>query len=213
MKFSYFLRGLGVGIVFAAIIMLIGSHSAGKTELTDEEIISKAKQLGLVEAGQSDADIDKLLDNVSEDAVKDTEETTTEGDAKDAEATTEEEVTTEKAADSTTAEEAKDDETTEASTTEEATTESKKADKAKKSKNKKSKKSKSSDKDVTFVISKGMYSEDLALLLQNYGVVDNAHKFNQYLCNNNNYAKRLKPGTYTVKQGTDYATIAAKVTY
>ena len=108
---------------------------------------------------------------------------------------------TEEVKEETTTEEVKEETTTEAD-----------ASKSSKKKNK-SKKNKTAKKDVTFVINKGMYSEELAVMLQNYGIIEDAHKFNQYLCNNNNYAKKLKPGTYTVKQGADYATIASKVSY
>ncbi len=194
MKFSYFLRGLGVGIVFAAIILLIGNAGADKANLTDEEIISKAKQLGLVEAGKSDAEIDALFDESSADADKASDEST--GESTKAEATTEETTTKEATTEEATTEEA----TTEDATTKEATTEAKKSDK------------KSKKKDVTFVINQGMYSEELAALLYYYGVIDDADKFNDYLCYNHGYSERLQPGTYTVKQGADYDKIARMVT-
>ncbi|MCR4717732.1 MAG: endolytic transglycosylase MltG [Lachnospiraceae bacterium] len=212
MKISYFLRGLGVGIIFCAIIMLVGYSSNNKAEMTDEEIISKAKQLGLVEAGTSDESIDALFDDSSKDANdasnddKDTKEDSSEDSKEDSS-----KESTEEATETETTEEVSEEEaTTEEATTEEATTEEAKKEKKN---NKKTEKKKSSDnKDITIVINNGMCSEDFAVLLANYGIVDDAHKFNQYLCNNNNYAKRLQPGTYTFKQGTDYATIAVKVT-
>lgn len=47
MKLKYYLRGLGVGIVITAIILTI--TSSPKTEkLSDEEIIRRAEQLGMV---------------------------------------------------------------------------------------------------------------------------------------------------------------------
>ena len=47
MKLAYFLRGLGIGIIFCAIVF---SFSKGTTStMTDEEIISRAKELGMVE--------------------------------------------------------------------------------------------------------------------------------------------------------------------
>ena len=47
MKFKYYLRGLGIGIILTTIILTI-SHSGRKLELTDEEIIQKAEALGMV---------------------------------------------------------------------------------------------------------------------------------------------------------------------
>ena len=47
MKLKYYLRGLGVGIIFTAIIMGIALSGNKKETLTDEEIIERAKLLGM----------------------------------------------------------------------------------------------------------------------------------------------------------------------
>lgn len=53
MKLKYYLRGMGAGMIFAALIM--GVALGGRTEtLSDSEIIERAKELGMVEG-------DKLL--------------------------------------------------------------------------------------------------------------------------------------------------------
>ncbi len=49
MRLKYYLRGLGLGIIFAVIIMMIGFHD-NKQSMSDTEIIEKAKTLGMVEA-------------------------------------------------------------------------------------------------------------------------------------------------------------------
>ena len=47
MKLKFYLRGLGIGVaVTAGILMLAGG---GKKTMTDEEVIARAKELGLVE--------------------------------------------------------------------------------------------------------------------------------------------------------------------
>jgi hypothetical protein len=48
-RLKYYLRGLGLGIIFAVIIMMIGFHG-NKQSMSDTEIIEKAKTLGMVEA-------------------------------------------------------------------------------------------------------------------------------------------------------------------
>ena len=48
MRLKYYLRGLGLGIIFAVIIMMIGFHD-NKQSMSDTEIIEKAKTLGMVE--------------------------------------------------------------------------------------------------------------------------------------------------------------------
>ena len=47
MKLKYYLRGVGVGIVFATLIMLIVCSSY-KDNLTDAEIIQRAMNLGMI---------------------------------------------------------------------------------------------------------------------------------------------------------------------
>lgn len=47
MELKNYLRGLGLGIVVTALIM--GFSLSGKQTMTDEEIISRAKQLGMIE--------------------------------------------------------------------------------------------------------------------------------------------------------------------
>lgn len=49
MRLKYYLRGLGLGIIFSVIIMMIGFHN-NKQSMSDTEIIEKAKTLGMVEA-------------------------------------------------------------------------------------------------------------------------------------------------------------------
>lgn len=51
MNLKYYLRGLGLGIVMTAIIMGIATHGKDKN-LTDEEIVEKAKGLGMIEEEQ-----------------------------------------------------------------------------------------------------------------------------------------------------------------
>ncbi len=47
MKLKYYLRGLGIGIIITTIILTI-SYSGRKSEITDEEIIQRAEELGMV---------------------------------------------------------------------------------------------------------------------------------------------------------------------
>ena len=49
MKLKYYLRGVGIGLILAAIIMGIATRSRGR-EITDAEIMERARKLGMVEA-------------------------------------------------------------------------------------------------------------------------------------------------------------------
>ena len=48
MKLKYYLRGLGLGILFTTIVLTIAFHNGQKESLSDEEIIKRAGQLGMV---------------------------------------------------------------------------------------------------------------------------------------------------------------------
>lgn len=60
MKLKYFLRGLGTGIIFATLVLMISYHASDKTEMTDGQIIKRAKELGMVM--ETDELKDKLQD-------------------------------------------------------------------------------------------------------------------------------------------------------
>ena len=47
MKFRYFLRGFGIGIVFSAIICIVAFQGDDSRSISDKEVIERAKELGL----------------------------------------------------------------------------------------------------------------------------------------------------------------------
>lgn len=49
MKLKYYLRGLGTGIAVTALIIGISAIVSPKEVMTDEEVIARAKELGMVE--------------------------------------------------------------------------------------------------------------------------------------------------------------------
>lgn len=59
MKLKYYLRGLGAGILFSVLVFVF-VVSLNENELTDAEIIQRAKQLGMVEKTDSAIDMEKL---------------------------------------------------------------------------------------------------------------------------------------------------------
>lgn len=52
MKLKYYMRGIGIGVIFATLLLTIsfyfGSTGISSNEMTDEEIIEKATELGMV---------------------------------------------------------------------------------------------------------------------------------------------------------------------
>lgn len=49
MEKKYYFRGLGLGIIVTAVIMGIALSDGKKREMTDEEVIARAKELGMIE--------------------------------------------------------------------------------------------------------------------------------------------------------------------
>lgn len=218
MKFKYYLRGIGIGIIFASIVFLVAYREHVPTKMSNEEIISRAKQLGMVEA---DEPINKLIDKKSTETKETSEDVTTENNTTESttevattEATTTEattEATTEVTTEATTTEAT----TTEEKTTEKATTEEKSTEKATTEEAKKEdkstteeKKNDKADKDeVEITISRGSSSYPVCLKLYDLGLIDDAAKYDDYLIENG-YANRISVGTHKLKKGMDYKTIA-----
>ena len=69
MKLKYYLRGLGIGILITTIIFIIGIHVNQDQMFSDEEVIRRAKALGMVmdeTDGKTINELDK--DNQKEDS-------------------------------------------------------------------------------------------------------------------------------------------------
>ena len=48
MEKKYYFRGLGLGIIVTAVIMGIALSGGKEREMTDEEVIARAKKLGMI---------------------------------------------------------------------------------------------------------------------------------------------------------------------
>ncbi len=185
MNLKYFIRGLGVGIVFGTLIMLVAYMTSGGYKLSDEEVIKKAEKLGMV---MEESPVPEL---------EDTEEQTTESDLED---------TTVESAFTTTTEQPKEDTeqsvteeevvTTEEQTTEDVTTEEKTTEKP------------SGDYiTATIEVVSGMGSYEIAKLLEDADIIEDAADFDAYL-NSNGYSTKLEIDTYTFSSDMTYEEIA-----
>ncbi|HAU87174.1 MAG TPA: hypothetical protein DCW90_17315 [Lachnospiraceae bacterium] len=67
MKVKYFLRGLGIGILVTTLLLFVGARKNVQSSMTDEQIIQRAKQLGMLTKDEvSDYKMDQNLDNLKE---------------------------------------------------------------------------------------------------------------------------------------------------
>ena len=215
MKFKYYLRGIGIGIIFASIIFLIAYRENIPSKMSNDEIIERAKQLGMVEANDP---INKLLDKnsaeISEDKVSDNNDKASEIQVT-SEITTEqlteaEKVTTTEAVTNTTTE-TESEKTTEAKTEDKKTEEKDNIDKKSEEKtdNNKIEDSKITDdkNSIEITVDRGSSSYPVCQKLEELGMIDDAAKFDDYLVENG-YANRISVGTHKLTKGMDYHTIA-----
>ena len=192
MKRKYFVRGLGVGILFGALIMFAAYMTSGKNHMSDEDVIKRAQELGMVKQSEYVLESDVTSEEKTTEAVTTEAPATTE---KATEATTEAPATTEKATEAATTEAA----TTEKATTEKATTEAATTEQT------------DTKTKATITVSGGMSSETISSLLENAGLVDSASKFNSFLVQNG-YDKKLETGSFDIFGGMTYEEIARILT-
>ena len=186
MKGKYYLRGIGVGILFATIVLFTAYSISNPGTMTDEEIMDRAEKLGMTRP-------ESVLDNLSKPAETETpssallinRNTTGDTTQDDSEDTTEE--TTEGTEAPT---------TTRAPSTQSTTEAPRPNDGA---------------RVVTFTIVSGMNSWNVATILQDQGVIDSAAEFDDYL-EANGYSARISTGEYSITVGSDYETIAKMLT-
>lgn len=211
MKLKYYLRGLAVGILVTTIILAI-SFSQTKKELSDQEVINRAKQLGMVmadsgkiedyredtqtETGQSEQG--EIEENVTGD---------TQNGAEDNEGVTGDNGTVPGDNGTVTGDNgtgtgdigtvAGDNEggigDNEGGTGDNGTgTEDAGSD--------------TEGKMVTFVISKGQFGRQISESLKKEGLVDDAEAFMKYL-GETGKSEEILPGTYEIPMGSTYEEI------
>lgn len=236
MELKYYLRGLGVGIAVAAIIM--GIALSGDQTMTDTEIIARAKELGMVEntvLAEDDAE--------AEDAAPAEEEEP--GDAEDAKA---EDTAPAKSEEPENVEDAEAEDTTPAAKSEELQTaenaETGDTAPAKSEELQTAEKEESEDAEnepaqtkpdeaedtaqtgisapeaeeelssktfKTIIIVSGDGSYTVAKKLQDVGVISSAETFDDFLCEHG-YDKRLRTGTFSIPADAGDEQIARIVT-
>lgn len=193
-----YLRGLGIGIIVTAIILIIARNTGNK--MSDKEIIKRAEELGMV---MKETESDKLFPDKE---TQSTEESTTEVSTKEPQTT--EEPTTE--APTTEAP------TTEAPTTEAPTTEAPTEPPTTEAPTQPPTEKPTMPPDTTvvtakIVVTKGMFSEAISQAMERTGVISDWRKFNDYL-EANGYAERLQTGTFTLKSTMSFEEMAKILT-
>ncbi|MDO5156921.1 MAG: hypothetical protein Q4D51_13265 [Eubacteriales bacterium] len=211
MNFKYFLRGLGVGIIFASIICLTSYRGLQSPKLSDEEIIKRAKQLGMVEeVNVVDQEIEKL---------KSTEKTQNKTDntekliEEDKNTKAEQKVTTQATTEKKSTEEKKT--TTEKNTTQKEDNKREKTDKITTEKGSDSNRDEKQEREkdsntVKLTVASGSSSYPVCQKLEALGMIEDAGDFDTYLVKNG-YANRISVGEHILKKGMSYHDIAEAI--
>ncbi len=188
MKLKYFLRGVGVGIIFGALIMLVAYLTSGASKMSDDEIIKRAENLGmvmnedLVITGTKDGkDTQAITEEFPEYTSEVTEEGKTEDLIQDSDVSLEGVVDESINTSTDTTAEITTEETSETANTNYVT--------------------------AKISVTSGMTSTEVALLLQEAGIIDDYLDFDQYL-NENGYSTQIRINDYEFNSDMTYEELA-----
>lgn len=192
MKFKYYLRGCGLGILVASIVLMVSFHSQNKT-MDDTVVMERASELGMI--------------------MPETEIVSTEADSQLPESGTQS-TDTDFSSNKNQKQNTKDSQnkTDGSSQKEEKDTQMASDDKTGSGNNKDTESKKKEDKkeeseEITVEIKKGEVCRQLAEELEQIGLVEDAETFRKYM-QQIGYDDRIKVGTYTLKRGMTEKEIA-----
>ena len=205
MNVKSYLKGIGVGMIVASLILIIAGNM---NKVSDEDVIARAKELGYVQStsvSQPEV-VDNTSSNTEQKKIEDSDkvESTENNDAntdnakaddKATDVNTNNENAEDKAYDANA-----DSSTTETANTTNDTTVSDDSDKT-------ADNNATSSETVKVEIKSGMSSESAALAVKNAGLVESDTEFNKYLCSEG-YDKRLRVGSFDIPKDADFETIA-----
>lgn len=191
MKLKIYLRGLGIGIVVTTLIL--GISYSGKKEMSDAEVIARAKKLGMVEA---EVESGRLSEGAGakekETVMSDIEELSSdEGTSDEEESELSEKETLQQEAGSEAEAVKQSDDTGIAEPIDSGI--------------------ETSEQTVEVTIVSGDDSAAASRRIYEAGLVESASDLDKYLCSNG-YSKKVVSGTYKIPVGADNETIAKIIT-
>lgn len=207
MRLRYYLRGLGLGILFAVIIIAICGNEKGES-LSDSQIMQRASELGMVSTENVK---NHTLSNDTEDVKEEnTQDTEKEPETQNSEAETKKD-NTESTADNSSANNSEtaggqpvqntdsqaQESASEAQNTADASAASQPAADS----------TPAEPQYVTITVTDGEVCRDIATDLQSKGLVDDAEKFRLYM-GETGYASFIHNGDFQIPVGASYEEIA-----
>lgn len=198
MKLKYYLRGLGIGILITTIIFIIGIHVNQDQMFSDEEVIRRAKALGMV----MDETDGKTINELNKDKKQDSE-------TKDQKDSQKEDSKESKNDNKDNQEQAKDDQTKNDQTKNDQTKADAQSEKTQDSNTAITQKQ--TVEQVEISILPGEYSDTISQKLLDAGLIDDKAAFSKYI-NDTNVDNLIQPGTFTVPKGASYEEVAKILT-
>ena len=208
MKLKYYLRGLGIGILVTTVILSLAG--VGRKNMTDEEVVKRAKELGMVESTL----LSDLPDQTKTDEVRPTEPgISLQPETSEPEESTSTPETPAAPEETTTTPEtpAAPEETTTTPETPAAPEETPVAPEETPVSPEDGNPDIPAGETVTLVIGRGESSTTVSKNLKKAGIVEDAAAFDRFLCNNG-YDKKIITGTYEIPYGASEEEIAKIIT-
>jgi len=183
-KLKYYLRGLGIGIIVTTLVLMV-AFSGKKEKLSDQEIMQRAEQLGMVMAdeGQTETGTEENTGTEAQPETEQDVQNTEEGTEENADENTENASEPETEPQTEAAAEPAAPEDTTGNVVGEVKQET--------------------SGEVAFTVKSGESSDTVAFNLYKAGLVDDATAFNRYMISKG-YDSRLRTGDFKIRSGASY---------
>ena len=204
MNVKSYLKGIGVGMIVASLILIIAGNINNR--MSDEDVIKRAKELGMVEASvvnqSSETVVATNVEETKENIEADTKENSAESTkVETTEAKTEDKTVVENNSTDTDENKSEDVKPEDSNVSEDNVADSNATDETNDTS------TEIIGETVKVEVRSGMSSESVSLAVKNAGLVDDDTEFNKYLCENG-YDKRLRVGSFDIPSGSDFETIS-----
>ena len=187
MRFKYYLKGLGMGIIFATLIMMISGAIHNNNNLSDEEIIKQAMELGMI-MPEKESEDDLFGKNTQQQSETAGSEVPSEKESVSQEPSSQEPATQES--------NGQEPATQEPSSQEPATQTPPVHEEI---------------QQYVFIVYPDDMPRQVSTRLEEMGLIDSAVAFRQYL-SDNGYSRFIRPGEYIITVGDSYEKIAKMIT-
>ena len=207
MKLKYYLRGAGVGIIIAVLIMVIGGSN--NRTLSDGEIMRRAMELGMTKVDDGSTKVKDYQPTSAAESSAASQSGAVSSEASSAASSTASSATagsTASAASSTTSS-VVSGASSDVSSGETSSTNATPASAVSRAASLDNSAFTTNGDTVTITINTGMLSDKVADMLQSAGVIEDSKDFNKYLIANK-YDTQILKGDVTVRKGASYAEIA-----